>query len=190
MSSPYARSPWVLAAALFVGAAGAGYAASADGDIWWHLAAGREMVRTGALLRTDPFSIDAAGRSWPDVHWLFQLVSYGLYAMGGLAALVVAKCIVVGASALLLFFAEKRSRSEQVLFVVLFLGALFAARDLLLVRPVIATLSFLSIFVFVLERHRSGAMRARSRYSPFCKSFGSTAKACRRSVPRWCSRMR
>src|SRR5712691_2419454 len=45
-----------FATALFAGAATAGFAPAADGDLWWHLAAGREMVRRGELLgaRTIP----------------------------------------------------------------------------------------------------------------------------------------
>jgi len=62
--------------------------AISDGDIFWHLAAGREMVRRRAFLRTDPFTLSAAGRPWPDVHWLFQLAVYGLHQTFGLAGLV------------------------------------------------------------------------------------------------------
>src|SRR5687768_10834003 len=47
-----------------------------DGDLWWHLAAGREMIATRSFLRVDPFTLSAAGRPWPDLHWLFQLFVY------------------------------------------------------------------------------------------------------------------
>ena len=40
----------------------------ADGDIYWHLAAGRRMLQDHALLRVDPFTLSAAGRPWIDVH--------------------------------------------------------------------------------------------------------------------------
>ena len=71
----------------------------ADSDIWWHLSAGREMLRTGAILRSDPFSLGALGRPWIDVHWLFQLASYGGFRLGGLGALVAAKALLVAAGA-------------------------------------------------------------------------------------------
>jgi hypothetical protein len=44
--------PVALVALVFA----AGLTAVADGDIFWHLAAGRHMVETGQLLRADPFS--------------------------------------------------------------------------------------------------------------------------------------
>jgi hypothetical protein len=149
-----ARWPWLLA--LAVGAFIVGLAPLADGDLWWHLAAGREMVRTHAFLRTDPFSAGAAGRPWIDVHWLFQLGSYGVHALGGLRAIVLAKCLLVAAGALVLGVSVARTAGTRVLalFVPAFLAALFAARALLLPRPVIVTLLFLSVDLALLEAFR------------------------------------
>src|SRR5260370_41748964 len=50
-----------LAAVFAMGAFAAGIAPVADGDLWWHLAAGREGVRTHSFLRVDPFSVTAGG---------------------------------------------------------------------------------------------------------------------------------
>jgi hypothetical protein len=139
----------VLAVGTFV----LGLAPLADGDLWWHLAAGREMARTHAFLTTDPFSAGAAGRPWIDVHWLFQLGAYAIYMLGGLRALVVAKCALVAAGALVLSEAVARSAGPRAraLFVPVFLAGLFAARGLLLLRPVIPTIVFLAIFFSSLE---------------------------------------
>jgi hypothetical protein len=85
--------------ALFAGAVLASLTPIADGDIFWHLAAGREMVHRRAWLRTDPFTLSAHGRPWVDVHWLFQLLVYGIHASRGLAGVVIAKALVVAARA-------------------------------------------------------------------------------------------
>jgi hypothetical protein len=143
-----------LAALLFLGAASMGLAPSLDGDVWWHLAAGREMVARGELLLTDPFSVGAAGRPWIDVHWLFQLGLYALYEAFGLRGLVMVKCGLVGLGALFLLASLGKRRATlwaRPTFVALLLGALFAARSLLLLRPVIITLLLLSAFLYVLE---------------------------------------
>jgi hypothetical protein len=142
--------------AVAVGAFVVGLAPLADGDLWWHLAAGREMVRTHALLRTDPFSAGAAGRPWVDVHWLFQLAAYGVHALGGLRMIVLAKCVLVGAGAVVLAVTVARAAGARALalFVPAFLGALFAARPLLLPRPVIPTLLFLAASFALLEAFR------------------------------------
>jgi hypothetical protein len=151
-----------LSAVLFLAAAGAGVAPAADGDIWWHLAAGREMVSRGQLLFRDPFSVGAGGRPWADVHWLFQLVAYAIHSQLGLAGLVLIKCVVTGLGAWVLLGAvERRPGSwSRGLFVTLLSSALFVARALLLVRPVIVSLLMMALFFWVLERvQRTGRHR-------------------------------
>jgi tetratricopeptide (TPR) repeat protein len=137
--------------ALVVGAFVASLAPIADGDVFWHLAAGREMVTRHALLHTDPFSVSAAGRPWPDVHWLFQLAAYGVYAASGLTGLVLVKSLLVATGAFTLYAAvDRRGRA---LFVPALLVALVLGRHLLLVRPVIVTLVLLALFFLQLERY-------------------------------------
>jgi hypothetical protein len=152
---PSAQHVW--ATLLFVGAASAGLTAAADGDVWWHLAAGREMVARGDFLMTDPFSSGAAGRPWIDVHWLFQIAAYAIHAELGLAGLVWCKCLIVGTGAVALLDAVRGQRLgawTRPLLVTLLVAALVAARSLLLVRPVIVTLLCLALFLRELERFR------------------------------------
>jgi hypothetical protein len=141
-----------------VGAASTGLGASADGDIWWHLAAGREMWARGEWLMTDPFSSGAAGRPWVDVHWLFQLGAYAIHAMLGLGGLVACKCLIVGAGATALLDAVRGQRLApwvRPLLVTLLVSGLVAARSLLLVRPVIVSLLCVALFFRELERFRA-----------------------------------
>ncbi len=150
-----ARHVW--AALLLVAAASTGLAPAADGDIWWHLAAGREMLERGSWLTTDPFSSGAAGRPWVDVHWLFQLLAHGVYERLGLAGLVACKCLLVGGGAVALFDALRRERLAawaRPLLVTLIVAALLAARSLLLVRPVVVTLVCMGLFIRELEHFR------------------------------------
>jgi hypothetical protein len=151
-----ARHVW--GALAFVGAASTGLTASADGDIWWHLAAGREMLARGGWLLTDPFSSGAAGRPWTDVHWLFQLGAYAIHAGLGLAGLVAVKCLLVGGGAIALLDAVRGQRLAawtRPLLVTLLVAALVAARSLLLVRPVIVSLLCVALFFRELERFRA-----------------------------------
>ncbi|MES1205498.1 MAG: hypothetical protein ABUS79_06135 [Pseudomonadota bacterium] len=99
---------WVLAA-VFAGAFGLALQPITDGDIFWHLAAGREMVRRHDWLRSDPFTVSAAGRPWADVHWLFQLGAYGVHQIAGFAGLVVAKALLVAIGAVMLVRTAGRS---------------------------------------------------------------------------------
>src|SRR5450432_1994848 len=172
-----ARWRWslVLAAGAFV----VGMAPLADGDLWWHLAAGRELVRTHEFLMTDPFSAGAAGRPWVDVHWLFQLAAYGLYSLGGLRAIVLAKCLAVAAGALVLEGAVVRAAGARArpLFVPAFLAALFLARGLLLPRPIIPTLFFLATDFALLEGFRRDGRAAWLAPLPFIQVVWANVQA-------------
>jgi tetratricopeptide (TPR) repeat protein len=151
----------LLGLAFFVITFMVGWAPAADGDLFWHLAAGREMVATRSILYADPFSVSAAGRPWIDVHWLFQLGIFGVHAIAGLFGLVVVKCLIVAGSASILLAAVTRRGGMRVgvPFAVAFSLGLFAVRELLLVRPVIATLGFLALFFYLLERFRREGSR-------------------------------
>jgi len=151
----------ILIAALAAGAFLVGLTPIADGDIFWHLAAGREMVRRHAWLRVDPFTVSAGGRPWVDVHWLFQLAAYGVYSAAGLGGVVIVKAAAVAAGALILAWAVARSggRSALALLAPALLGALFVARHYLLARPVVVTLVMLALYFAVLEAARAEAAR-------------------------------
>lgn len=127
-----------------------------DGDVYWHLAAGREMVRRHALLRVDPFTLSAAGRPWVDVHWLFQLAAFGVYAVGGLLGLTMVKATVVAGAAVGATSMAGRAGgpAARVSCAVVLVAFVFLARHLLPIRPVIVTLGFVTLFLAVLERAR------------------------------------
>lgn len=64
-------------------------------DYWWHLRSGQLIVETGAVPARDPFTYTVPGARWIDIHWLYQVGLYGVYAAGGHAAVVVAKLVLV-----------------------------------------------------------------------------------------------
>jgi tetratricopeptide (TPR) repeat protein len=132
---------------------------SADGDIWWHLAAGRWMVQERRILDFDPFSTSSAGNPWIDVHWVFQLLVYGCFQAAGLLGLVGLKVLGTAAGGHILAAGlptRARNSSWYLLGFGVVLGSLlFSCRSLLLVRPVILTLVFLAIYWASLERART-----------------------------------
>ena len=87
---------WAVSALAAIVAAYATCFALMDTDIWWHLAAGRLMVEGRHFIYADSFAADTLGRPWVDVHWLFQVLEFLLHRAGGVAALVVAKILLVG----------------------------------------------------------------------------------------------
>ena len=168
-SHPAAVAGWQLAARLLlfsavaVGAFVVLLGPISDGDIYWHLAAGREILHQRALLRFDPFTLSAAGRPWVDVHWLFQVCAYALYAISGFAGLAIAKASLVAGGATILVRAAEHSGGALARSVcaVAVLGGLILDRHLVPMRPGIVTLVLLAGFLLALERLRTQPARAR-----------------------------
>jgi hypothetical protein len=54
-------------------------------DSWWALRAGQDMWHSHHILMTETWSYTAQGAYWPNHEWLWQVLAYGTYAVGGLA---------------------------------------------------------------------------------------------------------
>jgi hypothetical protein len=59
----------------------------ADTDMYWHLATGQTIATTRAIPLSDPFSWTMRGVPWVDVHWMSQVIMYGVYQLAGFAGL-------------------------------------------------------------------------------------------------------
>ena len=54
-----------------------------DGDVWWHLRAGEQVLRTGRVPVTDTWSIAGLGMTWTSQDWL---ANSGMAAIGGISS--------------------------------------------------------------------------------------------------------
>ena len=45
-----------------------------DGDVWWHIRAGEEVLHTGRIPNVDTWSIVGAGRPWTSQDWLANVI--------------------------------------------------------------------------------------------------------------------
>ena len=63
-----------------------------DGDVWWHVRAGEEILRTGRIPNVDTWSIVGLGRPWTSQDWLANVLlaaghSFGPWGDTGLSFL-------------------------------------------------------------------------------------------------------
>lgn len=97
-----------------------------NGDIYWLLAAGREVVREG-LAETDPFPTLNQGREWHNQQWLAELAFYGLERAGGMRLVSLGYALVLGLAVLPLVLGSRSRRVWEVLAVWAFLVPLLVA---------------------------------------------------------------
>lgn len=137
--------------------------AAADTDFWWHLRTGQQTWQTRALPVPDTFSYTSA--QGPDSYpgesttryfnltheWLSQAALYAMFALGGFPLVVLARALILSATAILAgLLAWRRSSSPAwAIFATLACGLclLSFTSD----RPSILSFLFTAIFLCVLE---------------------------------------
>jgi len=120
-------------------------------DLWWHLKAGENIVRTGIVPRTDPFSYTAEGWAWTYHSWLAGVILYGAHAIGGLAGLVLLKAALITAALLLAWLAARGRGVGAGLASVLCLAAAYQLRTVALARPHLFSFVLSMVFYLVLQ---------------------------------------
>lgn len=78
-------------------------------DYFWHLATGRWIVEHHAIPLTDPFAIASAKIPWINGSWLFDVLLYGIYKVGGHAGVAFCRALAIAAffSTLMLWCARR-----------------------------------------------------------------------------------
>lgn len=124
-------------------------------DFWWHLATGRYIAKTGIVPTVDIFSFTCAGRRWIDGYWLYELILFGLYSLGGFTAIIVGKSLFL---ALIFFVLRQRLCDSKISWIwqLLFLQGTFMAAALgsqgWPERADLVTLFFLVLLFWHLDR--------------------------------------
>lgn len=53
-----------------------------DGDVWWHIRAGQDVLATGGVPRTDTWSLVAEGKPWTSQDWLANVILAAGHQLG------------------------------------------------------------------------------------------------------------
>ena len=175
LPSPTTEPAWVLridyallALALILSFLVASFTAS-NGDLWLHLAVGKRISEGKFAFGVDPYSwateATAEGPAVPWIHhsWLFSWLVYRVYesVLGG-TGLVVIKAILFTLTMALLSRIGWHGPNRWFVLICLALAAL-AASGRLLLQPMVISLLFLAMTLFVLDRAGAFALPAISR---------------------------
>ena len=120
-------------------------------DLWWHLTAGAEILRKGAVPRVDPFSCTAAGRPWTYHSWLAGVILSLTHRWGGTSGLVLLRVGLMTVSLMLMWGAARRRGVGAGLASLLVLAACLQLRTRALMRPYLFSMLLFSIFYMLLQ---------------------------------------
>jgi Flp pilus assembly protein TadD len=136
-------------------------------DVWWHLRTGELIVDQASVPTTDPYSFTAAGRPWVTHEWLFEVLLFGLYRLGGVNLLIVVKALLAAAAIALGAVAGMVGRDPAEHLPAAALGALLAGPLIAaraFIRPHMATALLLGVTLLLL-RLESSTGRRRYRWA-------------------------
>ena len=128
-------------------------------DFWWHLRIGQVITEERRIPNTNMFAWSLPADA-PFLYgaWLGEWLLYQFYRLGGLELIVLARnALAVGAFALIAMEARRRSGSWRLTGLVVALGAVIAA-DNLVVRPQMWVLPLFALELLVLNRCAAGRL--------------------------------
>ncbi|TGD71724.1 hypothetical protein E4634_16525 [Mangrovimicrobium sediminis] len=127
-----------------------GYTEMAGSDLWWHLAAGRELFQTGTPWMVDDWSYSALGHDWLNHEWFADIIFWSWASAFGQASLVYWKWLVVIVTFCLLQWTLQRQTGNG--FAALVCAALAAAiaAPFIDIRPHLYSLLFYCLLLCLL----------------------------------------
>lgn len=126
-----------------------------DTDFWWHLAAGQRFFEHGLELN-DPYSFTYADAPWIRIDWLFQVLSYAVYKLGGWPGILLTRSLLLlGSTWLILKMARDQHSSWGVSGLVALLTLSIWSASVPL-RPATVSIFFTTLLLWLLEQARRG----------------------------------
>ncbi len=127
-----------------------------DLDAGWQLAIGREIVATASIPVFDRWTVLGAGRAYHDSHWLFQVVLWAAFSIGGWIAVQGIVLAFWSATLAALWKISRRTFDAAPAALVVLVAAL-ACAERFLPRPELATYAAFAWFLHLFaagEAHR------------------------------------
>lgn len=121
-------------------------------DMWWHLRAGEETLRTGEVYSVDTFSFTREGTDWINHSWLSQVVMFLTFQSGSYYGISVWVGVCAVLSMLFIYLQMKGHpllRSAVLLFAAVVSSVVWSP------RPQIHTLVLFSLMSYLIFKYRS-----------------------------------
>lgn len=130
-----------------------------DADTGWHIIAGEYITSHAEIPETNIFSLNGEDYRWYNIAWLWDVIAYGINAIGGLYAVALfAILLSTSILALLLWYAIKRSGSMLASFLLILLG-LTVFNAYIHARPFLVTALFMVAYLMIVERFAQNKLR-------------------------------
>ncbi len=117
-------------------------------DTWWHLAAGRWIVIHKTIPHVDTLSWTVPDHPWINLQWLFEVIMYGIYMLGGPTLLVVSS-MTAYAGAITVMLMNIRRHVGPLMAAVLGTWAVLISQERFEIRPEMFSYLFLQVLLWL-----------------------------------------
>ncbi len=117
-------------------------------DTWWHLASGRWIVKHGTVPGLDTLSWTVPDHPWTNVQWLYDVIIYGIYQLGGPNLLVISSAIAYTA-AIAILLVNVRRHVGPLAAAVLCAWAVIISQERYEIRPEMVSYLLLSVMLWL-----------------------------------------
>ncbi len=117
-------------------------------DTWWHLAAGRWIVAHKTIPHFDTLSWTVLDHPWINVQWLFDVIIYGIYSLGGPTLLVVSS-MTAYSGAIAVMLVNIRRHVGPLMTVMLGAWAVLVSQERFEIRPEMFSYLLLSVMLWL-----------------------------------------
>ncbi len=122
-----------------------------DSDLGFHLRAGQWIWKHGRVPMRDTFTYTVHGRSYIDMHWLYQLILYGFYCLGGYRALTGLNIILILSSFILIWKRFRMTSDIQWLGIFLLIVVILASEIRFRMRPEVLSWLLMNSTLWILD---------------------------------------
>ncbi len=130
------------------------YKISGDDDLFWHLATGRYIVENKVVPDKDVFGHITSGTEWIPFEWGWDVLTYGLYNIGGHNAILLFRSLAFCFIFLLLYLLLRKFKVNSFLSIFALFVLLVAIMDRFSPRPHILTYIFFVVLLYILLSYK------------------------------------
>lgn len=132
----------------------ASYKISGDDDVFWHLATGRYIVENKVVPDKDVFGHITSGQEWIPFEWGWDVMTYGLYNIGGLNAILAFRSLAFCFIFFVLYMLLRKFKINSFLSIAVLFVLLISIMDRLSPRPHILTYIFFVLLLYILLSYK------------------------------------
>lgn len=120
-------------------------------DTFYAIKIGEHITQVGKIDMQDPFSWHDGGLPYVYPHWLYDVMIFLIYNLGGFTGIFVSTIIFSSILGIVMYFANLKISKNRVLSFLLTLGAMYLLKDYITARAQLVTFILFEVEILLIE---------------------------------------